>query len=379
MKTGKKDLLKEAIADAKAVKETALANAKIALEEAFTPRLQSMLSHKLAEELEDDETLATEEDEMMDTDDEMMGTEEGYEGEEDETLATEEDEMGGEEDDTMTTEEEDEMMMGTMGGEEDDTMTSEEDEMGGEEDTSDLDLESIIRELESEMGSEEDDTMTTEEEEEENPEITELKRIRERISKRLTELESSEIGTGDNKVADLTGGTEYPEEGDFVAEEEEGDEEVNLDEVIRALREMNGDVPAEEEETSGMTEEEAEEMKSDLEEAYKVIKSLKNTINEVNLLNAKLLYTNKLFRNFDLNEKQKVKVVENFDRASSLREVKLVFATLGENLNVARKTQNRVVKESFASRPTKGTKPAGIITEGSSLAARFQKLANIKK
>ena len=382
MKTGKKDLLKEAIADAKAVKETALANAKIALEEAFTPRLQSMLSHKLAEELEDDETLATEEDEMMDTDDEMMGTEEGYEGEEDETLATEEDEMGGEEDDTMTTEEEDEMMMGTMGGEEDDTMTSEEDEMGGEEDTSDLDLESIIRELESEMGSEEDDTMTTEEEEEENPEITELKRIRERISKRLTELESSGIGTGDNKVYDLKGDTEYPEAGDFVAEEEEGDEEVNLDEVIRALREMNGDVPAEddEEETvAGVTEEEAEELKSDLEEAYKVIKSLKNTINEVNLLNAKLLYTNKLFRNFDLNEKQKVKVVENFDRASSLREVKLVFATLGENLNVARKTQQRVVKESFASRPTKGTKPAGIITEGSSLAARFQKLANIKK
>ena len=376
MKTGKKDLLKEAIADAKAVKETALANAKIALEEAFTPRLQSMLSHKLAEELEDDETLATEEDEMM------MGTEEGYgegyEGEEDETMTTEEDEMGGEEDDTMTTEEEDEMMMGTMGGEE---AEDDDDAMGGEEeDMSDLDLESIIKELEAEMGGEEDETMTTEEEEEmENPEITELKRIRERISKRLTELESSAIGTGDNKVDDLTGGTEYPEEGDFVAEEE-GDEEVNLDEVIRALREMNGDVPAEDEEdTAGMTEEEAEEMKSDLEEAYKVIKSLKNTINEVNLLNAKLLYTNKLFRNFDLNEKQKVKVVENFDRASSLREVKLVFATLGENLNVARKTQKRVVKESFASRPTKGTKPAGIITEGSSLAMRFQKLANIKK
>lgn len=371
MKTGKKDLLKEAIADAKAVKETALANAKIALEEAFTPRLQSMLSHKLAEELEDDETLATEEDEMM-------GTEEGYEGEEDETLATEEDEMGGEEDETMTTEEEDEMMMGTMGGEE---AEEDEAEMGGEEEEmSDLDLESIIKELEAEMGGEEDETVTTEEEEEmENPEITELKRIRERISKRLTELESSEIGTGDNKVDDYTSDTEDPGEGELFAEEE-GDEEVNLDEVIRALREMNGDVPAEEEETvAGMTEEEAEEMKSDLEEAYKVIKSLKNTINEVNLLNAKLLYTNKLFRNFDLNEKQKVKVVENFDRASSLREVKLVFATLGENLNVARKTQKRVVKESFASRPTKGTKPAGIITEGSSLAARFQKLANIKK
>ena len=448
MKTGKKDLLKEAIADAKAVKETALANAKIALEEAFTPRLQSMLSHKLAEELEDDETLATEEDEMMMDTEEGYG--EGYEGEEDETMTTEEDEMGGEEDETMTTEEEDEGVdeskvnegkttvvidyntddddlryvsnilkkagikakvlagldseevevtietsdlkkatkaLSANGLELQESVVAEAKELSSykigdeEEDMSDLDLESIIKELEAEMGGEEDETMTTEEEEEmENPEITELKRIRERISKRLTELESSGIGTGDNKVTDLTGGTEYPEEGDFVAEEEEGDEEVNLDEVIRALREMNGDVPAEDEEdTAGMTEEEAEEMKSDLEEAYKVIKSLKNTINEVNLLNAKLLYTNKLFRNFDLNEKQKVKVVENFDRASSLREVKLVFATLGENLNVARKTQNRVVKESFASRPTKGTKPAGIITEGSSLAMRFQKLANIKK
>jgi hypothetical protein len=379
MKTGKKDLLKEAIADAKAVKETALANAKIALEEAFTPRLQSMLSHKLAEELEDDETLVPEEDEMMGTEEGYdEGYDENYEGEEGETLATEDDEtLATEDDETLATE--DDEALRTEG----DEMFGEEDEMmGTDEDTSDLDLESIIKELEAEMGSEKDETFATEEEEKENPEITELKRIRERISKRLTELESSEVGTGDNKVADLTADTEYSEEGDFVAEEEDDDTEVNLGEVIRALREMNGDVPAEddEEETvAGMTEEEAEEMKSDLEEAYKVIKSLKNTINEVNLLNAKLLYTNKLFRNFDLNEKQKVKVVENFDRASSLREVKLVFATLGENLNVARKTQKRVVRESFASRPTKGTKPAGIITEGSSLAARFQKLANIKK
>ena len=45
-------LLKEAIADAKAVKETALANAKLALEEAFTPRLQSILSQKLRAEAE---------------------------------------------------------------------------------------------------------------------------------------------------------------------------------------------------------------------------------------------------------------------------------------------------------------------------------------
>ena len=50
------DLLKEAIADAKAVRETALENAKAALEEAFTPQLKSMLSAKLREdEHEEDE------------------------------------------------------------------------------------------------------------------------------------------------------------------------------------------------------------------------------------------------------------------------------------------------------------------------------------
>ena len=48
-------LLKDAIADAKAVRETAIANAKIALEEAFTPRLQSILSKKLQAEMEGDE------------------------------------------------------------------------------------------------------------------------------------------------------------------------------------------------------------------------------------------------------------------------------------------------------------------------------------
>ena len=54
------DLLKDAIADAKAVRETALANAKIALEEAFTPRIQSMLSDKIQNELEGDEEAAEE-------------------------------------------------------------------------------------------------------------------------------------------------------------------------------------------------------------------------------------------------------------------------------------------------------------------------------
>ena len=49
------DLLKEAIADAKAVRETALENAKLALQEAFTPKLQNMLSQKIQMEMEDED------------------------------------------------------------------------------------------------------------------------------------------------------------------------------------------------------------------------------------------------------------------------------------------------------------------------------------
>jgi hypothetical protein len=106
---------------------------------------------------------------------------------------------------------------------------------------------------------------------------------------------------------------------------------------------------------------------------------LKSIINEVNLLNAKLLYTNKLFRNFELTEGQKMKVIENFDRAGNTREVKLVFSTLAESFN--RPTKKRVVKESYASKATATTAPkketTQVLSEGFELANRWKKLAGL--
>ena len=152
----------------------------------------------------------------------------------------------------------------------------------------------------------------------------------------------------------------------------DSDEELDINEIIRTLKEMADEEEVTEEET-----EEEDETAAQLEEAYKTIQSLRTTINEVNLLNAKLLYTNKLFRTFDLNESQKMKVIENFDRTASLREVKLVYATLGENLNVARKPKT-VVKESLASKPMKSSAPKReILSEGSEVANRFKKLAGL--
>jgi len=282
------DLLKEAIADAKAVRETAMANAKLALEEAFTPRLQSMLSAKLSEEEEMEDEPA------------------------DEPAPAPAPKPVEEEDDMELTSEEDDM----------DPMDEEDDMEPMDEEEDDMELEAIIRELEGDMEepvSEEDDMEPMDEEDD----------------------------------------MEEP-----VSEEEE---EVSIDEIIRALREEDG------EEDEPVTEEDAEE---ELKEAYKVIRFLRSKINEVNLLNAKLLFSNKLFRNYSLNESQKVKVIENFDRARTIREVKLVFSTLAESFTTT-KPKTRL-KESYASKSSRSTKPSKqVINEGNDLAARWKKLANI--
>ena len=198
------------------------------------------------------------------------------------------------------------------------------------------------------------------------------------------ELEDSGIGAGDNKVDLDASTTEDPGEGDLTEEEEmeegekdEIDEEISLDEIISALREEE-DLDEEEDKIEEGEEEKVDETE-ELEEAYNVIRFLKSKINEVNLLNAKLLFSNKLFRNHSLSESQKMKVIENFDRASNLREVKLVFATLSEgfSLNNVSKAK-RTIKESYASKPSRSTAPRKqVLSEGSDLSARWKKLANL--
>ena len=124
---------------------------------------------------------------------------------------------------------------------------------------------------------------------------------------------------------------------------------------------------------------ELEETKSELQEAISTIKSLKKTINEVNLLNAKLLFANKLFRSYNLNNDQKVKVVETLDRTNSVREVKLVFSTLAESLKFNGNSKKQKISEGIASKATASTAPKKEIIEESTneIANRFKKLANI--
>jgi hypothetical protein len=227
----------------------------------------------------------------------------------------------------------------------------EMDNMEMESDEDELDLESIIRELEAQIAGEEGEEAHMEEPAMEGEDEMEVP------------AEEPAMETEMEAPAD--------------------DEEIDLDEI---LREMGY---GEEEEIKEEAEEDAEEMKAEvanlqaeLKEAINVIKSLKGTINEVNLLNAKLLYANKLFRGYNLTNEQKVKVVENLDRTSSVREVKLVYATLSESMKFTgterKVAAKKTVTEGFASKVQASTAPKKeIISESNDLANRFKQLAGI--
>jgi hypothetical protein len=104
------------------------------------------------------------------------------------------------------------------------------------------------------------------------------------------------------------------------------------------------------------------------------------------LLNAKLLYTNKLFKEFNMGNEHKMRVVELFDLAKNVREVKLTYANITESLNfggsnVQKKSRTspsvQAITEGLASGVVASTKPKEIISEGK-FASRMKQLAGIR-
>ena len=123
-----------------------------------------------------------------------------------------------------------------------------------------------------------------------------------------------------------------------------------------------------------------ESVQAELGEYKEAVEYLKNKLHEVNLLNAKLLFTNKLFKEFTLDNSQKLKVVETFDRTQSTREIKLVYSTLAEQFSDNGSIKRKSIKES-ASSAVGSTKPSKesskVITEEEAVANRFKKLAGL--
>jgi len=361
-----RDLLKEAIADAKSVKEVAIANAKLALEEAFTPFLKDQLSAKLQEmddedvkkeEIEEVEEVTAEgkkkEDEVV-KEDEVNLDELLAELEESEEIdeAKNEDVKEDVKEDARTDAEEEGFLDGKKDEKEDmeDEMDDEEIDL---EDMSEDDLKGFIEDVikdmvadgEIEPGDEfvEDDMETAVDVEldEAKEEIDEKKK--QGYNARLDDAEGAKHG---KKKQDM--------------KQRRADSE-NMEKALGG-RKFAGD----------------SKMKEELAEAYATVKTLKSELNEINLLNAKLLYTNKIFKSKNLSESQKVKVLESFDKATSVKEAKLVFETVNSGL----KSKKTYVNENLG----RASKAAGIavkktakqpIVESDEMVKRFQKLAGI--
>ena len=362
-----REMLKEAIADAKAVKEMAIANAKAALEEAFNPQLKSMLATKLMEMEDMDE-------------DEDSEVEEGYGKEEVEELSNPVMRRGLKGDDEPERETE---YMRSMG---------EGDEEGMDEE---MDLDEILAEIEKEL----DENARTDAEEEgykdgmkdEKEDLKEDERTDaeeegyedgmedEKEDDEDEEIDLEDMSEDDLKsfiedvIADMVsaGELEAGEEVEDDNEEVDVDVEIEDDEEVMA---ENARTRAEEEGYKDGMKDEKEDM--EMKEMKDQVETLKKELNEINLLNSKLLYVNKLFRSKNLTESQKSKVLGAFDKAQTVKEAKLVFETISENLATATKS---VVKENLG----RASKPAGVarkqpIMEVDSQVSRWQKLAGIK-
>lgn len=387
-------LLKDAIADAEAVRQTAIANAKIALEETFTPQIKSMLARRLKAE-------------AMEAEGADKAKEEPFQ---DATHVS-----GGGPEDTST--------IGTGDNKEPSTAANDSSDIdqGGEGagdsaadwyddwSESDFDLDEVIKELEEDVSNlseekeeEEEELDESADEDADDKEVDESWKEdgeEEEVEKTPTAspegmhkgevpAQSSGIGKessqGPSDVNKFVTDPSVPKHEMHGMDHEMGHgseegEELDLEAILRELEAESDQKEKESEEMASKM----ESLQSELAEYRKAVSLLRGKLQEVNLLNAKLLFTNKLFRNNGLSNEQKIAIVENFDRATTVREVKIVYTTLVETLTTTAKTIKRpaktakVVAEGLASKATPSTAPKAEILEENSVAARLKQLAGI--
>ena len=403
-----KNLLKEAIADAKAVKETAIANAKLALEEAFTPHLKSMLSAKLQEMDEDEDVKEEVElDEMdavsfrrknspsheMDADggpvnpvphkvgkstvqedeideevnlDELLkelaedartdAEEEGYEDGEkdaDEDIEKTLKKMKSKVSEDARTDSEEEGYLDGEKDEKEDMEDDMEDEEIDLEDMSEDDLKSFIEDVISDMVS-----------------AGEIEPGEEFVEDEVEVEDVEDVEVEDDVDVDIEIDEAKKEEVDEAKKEEV--DEAKKEEVD----EMSDPVMRHGEKGDNEEEKETEEMR--IKEVMSEIEALKSELQEVNLLNAKLLYTNKIFKEKNLAESKKVKVLKAFDKAETVRDAKSIFETLNEGI-LDTPAINESIKKGSASKAT-GLEPKAEkqpIIESNDVYNRMRKLAGL--
>ena len=387
------DLLREAIADAEQVRETAIANAKLQLEETIAPTIKAEITRALSqsetevEEAHDPQRGARAQDfaevgEGVEASDEVEDDASDVEIVNEDEVSEETEEISEEVEEDETAEPVDEIEITVRGAtttvsgselnaphireeeedEEDveDVEDVDDEEAEEDEDLEDLDLEAIIRELQREVDALGDDDDDDDEEEEEVPPMED-------------DEDEEEVEEGDEEEED---------EEDEEDEVEEGTEDLDLDAILREIEAELSD------EKDTELAQENTKLQGELDEYRKAVELLRGKLNEVNLLNAKLLFTNKLFKGKELSQEQKIHVVETFDLAMTIREVKLLYATLAEaTINVPTKkkqttSSTKVIAEGIASKVVGGTAPTAEVIEEDQFAGfrnRMKQLAGINE
>ena len=392
-----REFLKEAIADAKAVKETAIANAKAALEESFTPHLKTVLSAKLEEmEKEDmdegyDEMDEAKDSEKMEEKKEYMTAKEKREGDDrksDNKAETETEKMRKikEEDDSNLDE-----VLAELKDELDENKRTDAEEEGykdGIEDAKD-DMEKKIKKIDLEEDERTDaeeegylDGMEDEKADMDDEEIDLEDMTDDDLKKFIEDVISDMVAAGE-----LEAGEDFEVEDEVEIDDEvevEDDVDVTIDEDARTDAEeegyKDGIKDAKADAKKEIDDIKLEEKEDELKEAYATVETLRNELNEINLLNAKLLYTNKIFKSKNLTEHNKVKVLTSFDKAETVKEAKLIYETLKDGLTEkkVKKTVNESI--SMASKSV-GVGPKKVnakpIVESNQMVDRFKKLAGI--
>ena len=317
----KTDLLKEAIADADAIKQIAIENAKASLNQAFDSKIKSMLAARLQEEADETEEL---EEEVEETDEAKK-----HSSEDDDSKK----------DSEKDAEDVDEIDINKI-------LAEMEDEEDGEPKMKEPEMEEAKHKEEEEEKSEEDEEKTDEAKDEEGEETDEEVDLN-ALLKEL-EMEEGSYEEGDEE-----------KEGTYEAKDEEGEEE----DMHAKMKKMK------------------EEHAAEIAEIKSQAAKLAGKVNETNLINAKLLYLNKILHKHTLNEAQKVKVIAAFDKATTVKEAKIVFESLNEAFVVKTEKSKTNLKESlgFASKAAGNSTKREIITEADVQVARWQKLAGINK
>ena len=380
-----KNILKEAIADAKAVREVALANAKAALEEAFTPRLQSMLSAKLSEELDEGED-KEEIEEMYEDDpradkemDENMYEDEKEDLDEEidlEEILSELELDEGDDSKEETVEEAkdtDEETMDEAKDEEEEKIDEMQVNYSAEtanragyaadyvhEGTESFNLDALLEEINNLDENEEED-------------------VNEGRFGEEAESQNEVLGTAAIGVSALVAAA-----GGLSAIENAAEDpafQAKYPKVARALKTLQGMGKA----AADTKRNEEVARDEELSETRAALETVTTELNEVNLLNSKLLYVNRIFKANTLNEAQKLRVVETLDNASNVKEAKLIYETIkdtftiskGKKVNSQRSIKEGLGMASKAAGMSTAPKKA-ILNESNDMVARMQKLANIK-